>query len=140
MTPHEFQNHPNDICYLLKNISKRDNLSKNTRIRILQIKKFRLTVQSLSTNKTFSIPRINFKISHYSGFTLVRTKFPIELAYAITKSKAQGQSLTWERNDIRRSSFSPGQEYVAFSRATNFDQIAVFCNENQFEDDYILFF
>jgi ATP-dependent DNA helicase PIF1 len=136
---HEIFLKPNDICFLLRNISKRDKLSKNTRIRILHIKKFRLTVQSLSTNKTFSIPRINFKISHYSGFTLVRTQFPIELAYAMTKNKAQGQSLTWELNDIRRSSFSHGQEYVAFSRATNFDQIAVFCNENQIEDDYVLF-
>ena len=29
---------------------------------------------------------------------------------------------------------------IAFStRTTNFDQITVFCNENQIEDDYILF-
>ena len=57
----------------------------------------------------------------------------------MTKNKAQGQSLTWELNDIRKSSFSHGQEYVAFSRATNFDQIAVFCDKSQIEDDYIFF-
>ena len=127
-----------DICFLLRTISKKDHLSKNTRVRIQRITRYRIIVSTLDSNpKLHSIPRIRFKVPHASGFSLLRTQFPLALAYAMTKNKAQGQSLQWSLNDIRSPSFSHGQEYVALSRPIDFDQVAIFCTPEQVFDDAV---
>ena len=75
-----------DICFLLRTISKKDKLSKNTRIRIEKISRYRIVISTIEDNpKLHSIPRIKFKISHHFGYTLLRTQFPMTLAYAMTK-------------------------------------------------------
>jgi len=130
----------NDICFLLRTISKKDHLSKNTRVRIQRITPYRIIISTLDAHpKLHSIPRIRFKVPHVSGFALIRTQFPLALAYAMTKNKAQGQSLQWSINDIRSPSFSHGQEYVALSRPVDFDQVAIFCTENQCYEDSVFF-
>lgn len=121
-----------DICFLLRTISKKEHLSKNTRVRVQRITRYRIIVSTLDAHpKLHSIPRIRFKVPHVSGFSLIRTQFPLALAYAMTKNKAQGQSLQWSLNDIRTASFTHGQEYVALSRPVDFDQVAIFCTKNQ---------
>jgi len=127
-----------DICFLLRTISKKDHLSKNTRVKIQRITRYRIIISTLDAHpKIHSIPRIRFKVPHISGFSLIRTQFPLALAYAMTKNKAQGQSLQWSINDIRSPSFSHGQEYVALSRPVDFDQVAIFCTENQCNEDSV---
>ena len=127
-----------DICFLLRTISKKDHLSKNTRVRIQRITRYRIIISTLDAHpKVHSIPRIRFKVPHVSGFSLSRTQFPLALAYAMTKNKAQGQSLQWSLNDIRSPSFSHGQEYVALSRPVDFDQVAIFCTEDQVYEDSV---
>jgi len=129
-----------DICFLLRTISKKDHLSKNTRVRIQRITRYRIIISTLDANpKVHSIPRIRFKVPHASGFSLIRTQFPLALAYAMTKNKAQGQSLQWSLNDIRDPSFCHGQEYVALSRPVDFDQVAIFCSENQCFENSVFF-
>ena len=53
--------------------------------------------------------------------------------------KAQGQGLLWSLNDIRKESFSHGQEYVAMSRPFHIDQVAAFCTEDQIVNDSPVF-
>ena len=133
--PNELNLKVNDICFLLRTISKKDHLCKNIRVKILSISRYRIKVLTLGEIKTVkSIPRILFKITHPVGFTLMRTQFPLQLAYAMTKNKSQGQSLPWCVNDITVESFSHGQEYVALSRPQEFRHAAIFCLESQIDD------
>jgi ATP-dependent exoDNAse (exonuclease V) alpha subunit len=62
----------------------------------------------------------------------MRTQFPLCLAYAMTKNKAQGL------NDIRHLPFSQEHLYVSMSRATDVDQVRFFCNETQIEEDAVV--
>ena len=71
------------------------------------------------------------------GFVLRRTQFPLQLAYAMTKNKAQGQGLMYSINDCRSPSFSHGQEYVALSRPTDIRNVAIFCNSSDVLDGHV---
>lgn len=53
-----------------------------------------------------------------------RTQFPLKLAYALTVHKAQGLTIDYLHVDLK-GAFSPGQAYVALSRATSFDTLKV---------------
>lgn len=53
-----------------------------------------------------------------------RIQFPLKLAYALTVHKAQGLSIDYLHVDLK-GAFSPGQAYVALSRATSFDTLRV---------------
>lgn len=56
--------------------------------------------------------------------TLVRTQFPLVLAWAMSIHKAQGQTIDRLRIDLRRI-FEMGQTYVALSRATNKEHLEI---------------
>lgn len=58
-------------------------------------------------------------------FILTRKQFPIRLCFAMTINKAQGQSLNVVGVDLRILVFTHGQLYVALSRGTNVDCLAV---------------
>lgn len=65
-----------------------------------------------------SVPRINF-MCHVGthGITFKRRQFPVELGYALTFHKSQGQTLDHVGIDLRGQPFSHGMSYVAVSRA-----------------------
>ena len=101
--------------------------------------RFRLKVSTLGDDsKQFNIPRFRFKVYHHYGFTLIRTQFPVGLAYAMTKCKSQGQSLQYSVNDIRKASFGHGMEYVALSRPTDIDEVCILCDEEQVENGEVV--
>jgi hypothetical protein len=134
---HELKLKENDICFLLSAISRKDNLSRNTRvIKILKINQYRIKIATLGNNPLiFSdvVPRMLFKVTYSNSFTLlIRRQFPLCLAFAMTKNKSQGQGLEYMINaDISKESFAHGQEYVAFSRPFDIDQAAVYCTTEQ---------
>jgi len=83
--------------------------------------------------------RITLKVGDlFGGFVLIRTQFPLRLAYAMTKNKSQGQSIPYTLNDIRHPPFSHGHLYVSMSRATDADNVAFFCNEDQIHDEAVV--
>lgn len=53
-----------------------------------------------------------------------RIQYPLKLAYALTVHKSQGLSIDYLHVDLK-GAFSPGQAYVALSRATSFDTLRV---------------
>ncbi|KAK1342022.1 hypothetical protein QTO34_016775 [Cnephaeus nilssonii] len=62
-------------------------------------------------------------------FQFKRLQFPIRLAFAITITKAQGQSLELCGLDLDRDCFSHGQLYVACSRVGKPDNLCI-CTDN----------
>jgi hypothetical protein len=78
------------------------------------------------------IPRITLSPS-LTGIELAikmkRRQFPIQLAFAMTINKAQGQSVYHVGVDLRTPVFAHGQLYVAFSRATSSQRIKILLSD-----------
>jgi len=139
--PHALHLKINDICLLMTTLSKKDGLTKNTRLRIVYISTYRIRVCTLdSTNPTYhTIPRIRFVFKlPFGSYSMHRTQFPLRLAYCITFNKAQGQSLDWVVVDATEPSFSHGHTYVAYSRVHDADHIATYVRADQVLDDGVI--
>lgn len=80
------------------------------------------------TGEDVLIPRI--KTIPNDSLKFMRTQFPIQLCFAMTINKAQGQTFTRVGVDLSSSCFSHGQLYVALSRVGNAENIYV-CNKQQ---------
>ena len=80
-----------DICLLYRTINRRKHLSTNTRVKIQHIGNRFIMVQT-ADKKVHAIPRIRFIFSLPFGnsYKLMRTQFPLRLAYCITTNKSQG--------------------------------------------------
>ena len=73
---------------------------------------------------TAFIPRIVLDSSDGDfPFKLRRRQFPLQLAFAMTINKSQGQSLTYTGLDLHTPVFSHGQLYVALSQYTSLSRI-----------------
>jgi hypothetical protein len=75
-----------------------------------------------------NIPRIT-TITNRSKwpFTLQRRQFPLQLAFAMTINKAQGQTMKTVGIYLPEPVFTHGQLYVALSRAMRVNDISIFC-------------
>jgi len=60
-------------------------------------------------------------------FTLQRCQFPLQLTFAMTINKAQGQTMTTVSVFLPEPVFTHGQLYVALSWATHMNDVFVFC-------------
>jgi len=101
--PHILKLKVNDTCIVLRNLNKKEGLTNNTRVRLLQISTKCIRVQTLGEiKKSFSIPRIRFKFRLPFGrsFELLRTQFPLRLAYCISINKSQGKKTYYCRTYI----------------------------------------
>jgi hypothetical protein len=124
--PHKLQLKRGDICLIMRNLSKRYGLAKNSRFIILSISQFCIRVQTVATpTKTAFIPRIRFrfKIPGGASYEVTRTQFPLRLAYCMTYNKAQEQTLESVLLGITSPPFAHGHLYVALSRVTHYANI-----------------
>ena len=70
---------------------------------------------------------------------MIRKQFPLRLAYSMNYNKSQGQELKKCLVDIRSPPFVHGHLYVSLSRIRFFDNIRIFCtNDNIDIDDCII--
>ena len=122
----------------MRNLHKKEGLTNNTRVRILNIRKYTIRVCTINTNnpKYFEIPRIRFNVNlPWKSYTMCRLQFPLRLAYAMTYNKSQGQELNRCIVDITSPPFCHGHLYVALSRIRNCDNIKVFYDEDSIIDE-----
>src|SRR5699024_3075417 len=119
---------------LLRNINIAEGLTNGTRLIVHQLGTRLITCRRLTSvpgaeNEYVYIPRIPFIIpSDLTSleFDFKRTQFPLQLAFAMTINKSQGQSFDRVGIYLQSPVFSHGQLYVAFSRARKADEVRVF--------------
>ena len=120
---------------LLWNIDSKRGLCNGTRATIVRmlnrLLKIQLTCED-HAGETTLIPRI----THTPLLTgidfaikLNRRQFPIQLAFAMTINKAQGQTINHVGIDLCKPVFAHGQLYVAFSCATSSRNIKVLLSD-----------
>jgi len=131
--PHELTLKIGDIC-LVTRCLKCNGLATNSRVKILHITNYVIRVQTLQAkhNKTVSIPKIRFKFKAHRGdsFPIMRTQFPLRLAYGITYNKCQGMTLNKTLVDTIHPAFSHGHAFVATSRVRDKDGLKFFCSQS----------
>ena len=117
--PHVLKLKIGDICLVTRALMV-DNIASNSRVQIVSIHHNVIWVKTLSetTQRIVAIPKVRFKFRlHYGqSFSLMRTQFPLRLAYAMTKNKSQSQTLRRNLVDCRQPPFTHGHLYVASSR------------------------
>ena len=116
---------------LLRNIDSKRGLCNGTRAVVLHMSNRFIEIQIMSgdhAGESALIPRITLSPSLTNldfAIKLNRRQFPMQLAFAMTINKAQGQTLTHVGIDLRNPVFTHGQLYVALSRVTSSQHISV---------------
>jgi len=127
---------------LLRNYDKKRKLCNGTKLIIIKIDKYMLTLRrAKSPHDIVHLCRWDMYTSENLPFTLGRRQFPIRPAFAFTIHKAQGQSLHRVGVFLPYPVFTHGQLYVALSRATNPDGLKILiiprCNQGMTQNNDI---
>jgi len=119
-------------------IARFDGLVNNSRVRILSIQTYRVEVQTIEERpKKYFLPRIRYKfrVNYGQTFEILRTQFPLKLAYACTYNKSQSQTLEKVVLDIRNALFAHGFLYVGMTRIRIAKNMVFFCRKDQLYTD-----
>ena len=127
--PHELVIKVNDICLVTRALMA-DNLASNTRVQVTKITANFITVLTLTekTRRVVLLPRIRFRfrMEYGQSYAMMRTQFPLRLAYAMSYNKSQSQTLFRTLVDCTEMPFTHGHLYVASSRVRSPDNIAYY--------------
>ena len=130
MPPHCLTLKPQMPCLILRNLAPGQGLCNGTRIKIVQLLKNLIEAIILNgpgIGKTIFLPRISLDASKSNlPFTLCRRQFPIQVAFAMTINKSEGQSIDHVGVYLPQPVFAHGQLYVALSRCPKFSNLNVF--------------
>ena len=119
---------------LLQNLCPKEGLCNGTRMTITRLG--RSCIGGIISSGVFNgefglLPRINLTtLEGDLPFILTRSQLPIQLCFAKTVNKSQGQSLTTAGVDLRIPAFTHGQLYVALSRVTSLDGLTLLFSED----------
>ncbi|OWZ03953.1 LOW QUALITY PROTEIN: Helitron helicase [Phytophthora megakarya] len=127
MPPHKLNLKVGAPIILLRNINGESGLCNGTRLQVCHMHDHYIEAKVM----TIVIPRI-LLISYNSGhpFELRRRQFPVQLAFAMTINKAQGQTLKELGIYLPQPVFAHGQLYVALSRATSRQHVKIAVDYN----------
>ena len=131
LPPGELRLKPSCPVILLRNLCPAQGLCNRTRMVIVQMSRRVLEVKLIGGEhhgEHAFIPQITLMPMEGQtslAFALKRCQFLVNLAFALTINKAQGQSVKTVGVDLRVPVFSHGQLYVALSRATSSQNITI---------------
>lgn len=137
MPPHDLALKVDMVCFLMRNISKKNKLNNGTVVRIVEILSHTVLVYVFKTKKMHYIPKIYFE-ANIPGSKMVvsRFQFPLCARYAMTQHGVQGKTLRRVLLDLRQQVFCHGQLHVAVSRVREGDHIrALSLSENIVNND-----
>lgn len=115
---------------LLRNLCPSTGLCNGTRLSIIQMLPNLIEGKILNgqcKGNTAFIPRIKLNLDRARlPFILSCTQFPIQVAFAMTINKSQGQTINHVGVYLPLPVFSHGQLYVALSQCPSFQNLSVY--------------
>jgi ATP-dependent DNA helicase PIF1 len=131
MPPHRLALKVGVPVILLRNLDASCGLCNGTRLIVRRFARRLIVVEIVGGSHAgivLNIPRITTSSTgNHWPFTLLRRQFPMQLAFAMTINKAQGQTMGTVGIYLPEPVFTHGQLYVALSRATSVDNVSMHC-------------
>jgi ATP-dependent DNA helicase PIF1 len=131
MPPHRLALKVGIPVILLRNLDVALRLCNGTCLIIWRLARRLIVAQIIGgvhAGNIVNIPRITTTTNLLKWpFTLQRHQFPLQLAFAMTINKAQGQTMKTASIYLLEPVFTHGQLYVALSRTTSVNDVSVFC-------------
>jgi hypothetical protein len=130
MTQHRLVLKPGVPIILLRNLNRMMGLMNGTRLVVEACLRYSVQARVLTgpaAGRSVCLPRINLTVPDSSELSIqfIRRQIPVALAFAMTINKAEGQTFDRVGLWLPDHVFSHGQLYVALSRVSAVDGIAV---------------
>ncbi|XP_074336664.1 uncharacterized protein LOC141673827 [Apium graveolens] len=133
MPPHDLKLKVGAVVMLMRNLNQTLGLCNGTRMIVTKCLRFCVECEVICGTFVGSkhfIPRMELSPSDTKmPFKLVRKQMPLQICYAMTINKSQGQSLKTVGLYLPKSVFSHGQYYVAISRVTSPTGLTIFVDD-----------
>ncbi|XP_074324207.1 uncharacterized protein LOC141661121 [Apium graveolens] len=133
MPPHDLKLKVGAVVMLMRNLNQTLGLCNGTRMIVTKFLRFCVECEVICGTFVGSkhfIPRMELSPSDTKmPFKLVRKQMPLQICYAMTINKSQGQSLKTVGLYLPKSVFSHGEYYVAISRVTSPTGLTIFVDD-----------